>query len=94
MTREEAVEQILAAGMKCRGPLPDEHRETVKAHLAAGEHAKAREVDEANRPGCGYNFGLIVAAGPFDGVLHEVDCPRCGVHITYRAPWFENLTDE
>ena len=40
---------------------------------------------------CGYDFNDTIVAGPWDGKLHDYQCPRCGVAGSYRAPLFENL---
>ena len=40
---------------------------------------------------CGYDFNDTVVAGPWDGELHNYQCPRCGVVGSYRSPLFENL---
>lgn len=38
---------------------------------------------------CNYPFTQVVASGPFDGEVHEYQCPRCHVQATYRAPTYE-----
>jgi len=43
----------------------------------------------SERAQCGYNFSHLVMTGPLDGLVHEYQCPRCGVTGEYQAPLAE-----
>ena len=67
------------------GIKPTEDHETNFRNLA-------RLVDA--RVGCGYDFNETVLSNPFDGKIHEYECPKCKVKGEYRAPIFPEKEKE
>lgn len=86
----EIEEIVRSVGHTCRGPLPDDIRSDVIRLLAEGDAGEARRLDDAGRPGCGYDFNDTILSNPLDGQEHEYKCPDCGVTGSYRAPVFDD----
>ncbi len=87
---DPAIEEIVrSVGHTCRGPLPDDTRVNVVRLLAEGNAEEARRLDDANRPGCGYDFNETILNNPLDGNIREYECPGCGVTGEYKAPIFD-----
>ena len=86
---DSAIEEtVRSVGHTCRGPLPDDIRADVVRLLAEGDAEEARRLDDAGRPGCGYDFNETILSNPLDGEEQEYVCSSCGVIGVYRAPIF------
>jgi predicted RNA-binding Zn-ribbon protein involved in translation (DUF1610 family) len=92
-SREEVIEGITTIEKRCRGPLSEDARATIRALLLEATEesiAEAKKIDSVARPRCGYDFNEIILSGPLDGKEHSYECPKCGVKGVYTPP----LADE
>ena len=95
MRKKEKEAVVRGTAKTCRGPLPAKSRKLVNSLMASGDMEKARQVNDDDRPGCGYDFNDTIMSNPLDGEVHKYECPDCGVKGEYRAPIFteeENVT--
>lgn len=77
----------------CLGPFkkdfdPADTRAKINALRNEGRDEDASVLSAAARDYCGYDLTEVFAKGPFDGELHEYECPRCGLVGEYRAAHF------
>lgn len=53
-----------------------------------------RMLPDGNRKGCGFDLTPIIDEVPFDGEVHELECPRCGNPFTVRRGPEEQLEEQ
>jgi hypothetical protein len=65
----------------------------ISTLLAEGMHDQANQIDTVLRATCGYDINELIIEGGFDGDEHQQECPWCGTKLSWRAPWFPELTE-
>lgn len=94
-TKEEAEFAVKAIARTCKGPVKlGKEAEYAELREKAGNfgnpdtHGSIAMLDAVNRDYCGYDFNSVILAYPLDGQEHLVNCPKCGLEISFRSPFF------
>jgi len=63
----------------------------IRAHLQAGDQPTVRALNKLSRRGCGGDVNNEIVKQPFDRSVRYMNCPKCGLQISYLAPAFPGV---
>lgn len=101
MKREEAEAIVRSQKFMCLGPWNEGKEAEYASLIQKGRMEQAAAVRDRYRgvprktphgvayDACGFDFSVVIAAGPLDGSPQVVPCPKCGRQFEYTAPIFD-----